>query len=42
MFLVCLANYVGFNLFVLEAYDKTQGSEVKEKEKGRHQTNATN
>ncbi|KAJ4714420.1 Late embryogenesis abundant protein [Melia azedarach] len=24
------------------AYDKTQGSEVKEKEKGRHQTNATN
>lgn len=25
-----------------EAYDKTQGSEVKEKEKGRHQTNANN
>lgn len=25
-----------------EAYDKTQGSEVKEKEKGRHQTQASN
>ncbi|KAG7990162.1 hypothetical protein I3843_02G011500 [Carya illinoinensis] len=32
--LICISG------IVLEAYDKTQGSEVKEKEKARHQTSS--
>lgn len=42
--LLCFSHTILIKIFgivhVRKAYDKTQGSEVKEKEKARHQTNA--